>query len=168
MSMGKITDILRLATTGRRAFPYSAAAKNLSSREGRHLGDRASTRSASAFRNRNRGRMAWEDRRLLWAAREPFVSRTTKAPLVMGSLAYGDDLVVESLIPAGGVILSDGVESDFLEFNAGSIARIATAAPRVRLVVGWSNYHLMMQPQNDLRRRLAIGDISFEAESLRN
>jgi len=81
-------------------------------------------------------RMAWEDRRLLWAVREPFVSRTTKASLVMGSLADGDDLVVESQIPAGGVIFSDGVESDFLEFNAGSIARIATAASRARLVVG--------------------------------
>ena len=79
--------------------------------------------------------MAWEDRRLLWSVREPFVSRTTKASLVMGSLADGDELVVESLMPAGGVIFSDGVESDFLEFNAGSIARITTAAPRARLVV---------------------------------
>lgn len=81
-------------------------------------------------------RIDWEDRRLLWAVREPFVSRTTKASLVMGSLAEGNDLVVESLIPSGGVIFSDGVESDFLEFNAGSIALITVAASRARLVVG--------------------------------
>lgn len=79
--------------------------------------------------------MAWEDQRLLWAVREPFVSRTTDASLVMGSLAKGEELVVESLMPSGGVIFSDGVESDFLEFNAGSIARVTVAAERARLVV---------------------------------
>jgi NAD kinase len=79
--------------------------------------------------------MSWEDRRLLWAVREPFVSRTTQASLVMGRIADGEELMVESLMPASGVIFSDGVESDFLEFNAGSIARITTAAARARLVV---------------------------------
>jgi regulator of protease activity HflC (stomatin/prohibitin superfamily) len=47
----------------------------------------------------------------------------------------GEEIVVDSLMPAGGVIFSDGVESDFLEFNAGSIARISAAAERACLVV---------------------------------
>jgi hypothetical protein len=35
----------------------------------------------------------------------------------------------------GGVIFSDGVESDFLTFNSGAIARIGVADQRARLVV---------------------------------
>ncbi len=35
----------------------------------------------------------------------------------------------------GGVIFSDGIEADFLEFNSGAIARIGVADQRARLVV---------------------------------
>ena len=38
-------------------------------------------------------------------------------------------------VPSGGVIFSDGVESDFLEFNGGTIARISVSKQRARLVV---------------------------------
>jgi NAD kinase len=76
----------------------------------------------------------WEDRRLLWAVREPFVSRTSAAELVMGTVEEGDSLVVESIMSAGGVIFSDGIESDFLEFNAGAIARLGVAEERALLV----------------------------------
>ena len=77
----------------------------------------------------------WEDRALLWAVREPFVSRTSQANLVFGRIATDADLVIESNMSAGGVIFSDGVESDFLEFNNGSIATIGVAEQQARLVV---------------------------------
>ncbi len=80
-------------------------------------------------------KMKWEDRSLLWAVREPFISQTSQAGLVMGSITEGEELVVESLMPSGGVIFSDGVESDFLEFNGGTIARLTVAAERAKLVV---------------------------------
>jgi len=80
-------------------------------------------------------KMKWEDRSLLWAVREPFISQTSQAGLVMGSITEGEELVVESLMPSGGVIFSDGVESDFLEFNGGTIARLTVAAQRAKLVV---------------------------------
>jgi hypothetical protein len=38
-------------------------------------------------------------------------------------------------MPANGVIFSDGIEADFLEFNTGAIARIHAAEERARLVV---------------------------------
>lgn len=82
-----------------------------------------------------RSPLAWEDRSLVWAVREPFISKASRAQLVIGQLDEGEDLVVESLMPAGGVIFSDGVESDFLEFNNGTIARIRVAEQRARLVV---------------------------------
>ena len=81
-------------------------------------------------------RLDWEDRRLVWAVREPFVSKSSQAGLVAGLLEEGQDLVVESLMPAGGVIFSDGVEADFLSFTSGTIARIRAAQQRARLVVG--------------------------------
>jgi NAD kinase len=80
-------------------------------------------------------RMAWEDRRLAWAVREPFVSKMSRAELVFGLLNEGAELVVESQMSSGGVIFSDGVESDFLEFNGGGIARISVSKQVARLVV---------------------------------
>jgi NAD kinase len=80
--------------------------------------------------------MAWEDRRLVWVVREPFRSKQSGAELVAGWLDQGNDLVVESQMPAGGVIFSDGVEADFLEFTSGTTARIGVAQQQARLVVG--------------------------------
>lgn len=79
--------------------------------------------------------LEWDDRRLLWAVREPFASKTSRIGLVAGVLAPQRQITIESLMPETGVIFSDGIESDFLPFNSGSIARIAASASTVRLVV---------------------------------
>lgn len=80
-------------------------------------------------------RLEWNDPRLAWVVREPFVSKQSSAELVAGLLNDGQELVVESLMPNQGVIFSDGVESDFLEFNSGAIVRIRRAAQQAKLVV---------------------------------
>ncbi len=80
-------------------------------------------------------KLSWEDRRLVWVVREPFRSKQSGAEPVAGWLDQGSDLVVESQMPAGGVIFSDGVESDYLEFTSGTSARIGVAQQRARLVV---------------------------------
>jgi hypothetical protein len=80
-------------------------------------------------------RLEWEDPRLIWAVREPFISCTTQAGLVCGLLPNGAELVIESMTPENGVIFSDGIEADTLEFNAGAIATIGVAAQKARLVV---------------------------------
>jgi hypothetical protein len=77
----------------------------------------------------------WEDRRLAWAVREPFISKQSRASLVAGLLEDHQELVLESQIPSGGVIFSDGIEADFLQFNSGAIARVSVAAQQARLVV---------------------------------
>jgi hypothetical protein len=79
--------------------------------------------------------VSWEERRLLWTVREPFISRTSHAELVIGDLSEGDELVVESLMPSSGVIFSDGVEADFLEFNSGAIVRIGVSQQVARLAI---------------------------------
>lgn len=77
----------------------------------------------------------WQDRRLVWAVREPFRSRHSGAELVAGLLEEGEELVIGSQMPSRGVIFSDGVEDDFLEFGSGTIARFSVSSQRARLVV---------------------------------
>jgi NAD kinase len=84
----------------------------------------------------HRIQLAWEDRRLVWVVREPFRSKQSGADLVAGWLDQGNELVIESLMPSGGVVFSDGVEADFLEFTSGTMARVRVAQQRARLVVG--------------------------------
>lgn len=83
-----------------------------------------------------RQELQWDDRRLLWAVREPFCSNHSSARFVAGVLQEPDELIVGSQMPNYGVIFSDGVESDFLEFNSGTIARFGVSSQRAKLVVG--------------------------------
>jgi len=77
----------------------------------------------------------WEESRLAFVVREPFISRHSSARMVSGFISEESELVVESRMPSGGVIFSDGVEEDFLAFNAGTTARIHPASRRALLVV---------------------------------
>jgi hypothetical protein len=72
---------------------------------------------------------------LYFTVREPFPSTTSQAGLVIGKVTAGEPLTVVSLMSESGVIFSDGIESDYLEFNAGTRAVIAPAAKKGRLVV---------------------------------
>jgi NAD kinase len=80
-------------------------------------------------------RMSWEDRRLLFVVREPFVSRHSQAGIVAGILQKGEELTIESQMPSYGVIFSDGMEADFLQFSSGAIAHVRAAEQSARLVV---------------------------------
>jgi hypothetical protein len=79
--------------------------------------------------------IGWEERVLCWAVREPFRSRQSGAELVMGLIDEGEELVLESLMPASGVIFSDGIERDALEFNSGAIATVAVSSHKANLVI---------------------------------
>lgn len=72
---------------------------------------------------------------LLFAVREPFKSITSQTGINAGVLNDDYKLVVESLMPAHGIIFSDGIEKDFLHFNSGAIATIGLAPERARLVI---------------------------------
>ena len=81
-------------------------------------------------------RMEWR-RPLVWSwtVREPFLSQQSGISLIAGRIKEREELVIESRMPSGGVIFSDGIESDFLPFNGGTIARIGVAEQRAQLVV---------------------------------
>jgi len=78
----------------------------------------------------------WSERRLAFTVREPFPSRTTGTELVHGWLGERSSLTIESEMAENGVIFSDGLEDDFLAFNAGAHVRIGLADRRGQLVVG--------------------------------
>ncbi len=80
--------------------------------------------------------LGWDDPRLVFVVREPFTSRHSQATLVAGVVEPGNTLALESQMPSGGVIFSDGIEADALAFDSGAIATIGAAAQRTRLVVG--------------------------------
>ncbi|MEK8127300.1 sugar kinase [Paenibacillus filicis] len=79
--------------------------------------------------------LSWDADRLYFAVREPFPSRNTSAELVFGQIASGQQLRITSQMPEHGVIFSDGIESDFLEFNAGVEAVISVAEQKGLLAV---------------------------------
>ncbi len=79
--------------------------------------------------------MGWDADYLYFTVREPFPSRTTAATLVFGAVTAREPLRMSSLMAENGVIFSDGVEADFLEFNSGAKAQISVAERKGRLVV---------------------------------
>jgi NAD kinase len=79
--------------------------------------------------------LEWEDLRLVFVVREPFISRHSRAEIVAGMIAPGQELVLESLMPSGGVIFSDGTEADFLEFDSGVTAVIRASEQKAHLVM---------------------------------
>jgi hypothetical protein len=81
-------------------------------------------------------RMEWEAERLVFVVREPFVSKTSGAQIICGTITPDAPLVLHSEMPENGVIFSDGVEADSLAFNAGLIATVGLAARKTQLVVG--------------------------------
>ncbi|MBY0233124.1 MAG: hypothetical protein K2W96_27895, partial [Gemmataceae bacterium] len=79
-------------------------------------------------------RLEWSDPRLAFVVREPFRSRASGISLAAGLVEAGEELRLESHMPDGGVIFSDGVEADALAFNAGAVATVRAAERTARLV----------------------------------
>jgi NAD kinase len=75
-----------------------------------------------------------EQNQLMFAVREPFLSKKTQTNVVAGIVTEENPLVLQSLMPMNGVIFSDGIESDFLQFNSGAIATIGIAPEKAVLV----------------------------------
>jgi NAD kinase len=77
----------------------------------------------------------WDAEYLHFTVREPFPSATSSATLLFGKITAQQPLVLISQLPENGVIFSDGIEHDFLEFNSGTQATINLAEKRGYLVI---------------------------------
>ena len=78
--------------------------------------------------------MTWDEKRLVFIVREPFLSKYSRVELTTGLISPNKKLILESFMPTNGVIFSDGIEADFLHFNSGSIAEIGIAQERALMV----------------------------------
>jgi hypothetical protein len=78
--------------------------------------------------------VAWDSDYLTFSVREPWPSKTSGAEITFGKVTHAEPLLLASQMPGNGVIFSDGMESDFLEFNSGSEATITLADKEGHLV----------------------------------
>jgi hypothetical protein len=78
--------------------------------------------------------MQWDSKELVFVVREPFQSKSTFTSLIGGKITAQKTLTISSNMPAGGCIFSDGIEKDFLQFNAGAKAEISVAKEKAFLV----------------------------------
>ncbi len=79
--------------------------------------------------------MAWDADYLYFSVREPWPSKNSAANLTFGKITRADSLQIYSQMPENGVIFSDGIEQDFVEFQAGTLATIGIADKQGHLVV---------------------------------
>lgn len=86
------------------------------------------------LRNEPYQSVPWDAQTLTFAVREPFPSRSSAASLVFGNIQPGQPLRLASLMPENGVIFSDGIEADYVEFNSGTLATIGVAERKGILV----------------------------------
>lgn len=77
----------------------------------------------------------WDSDFLYFMVREPFISANSAADLIFGKITADQSLMIESQMSENGVIFSDGIENDFLEFNSGMRAYISVADKQGSLVV---------------------------------
>ena len=77
----------------------------------------------------------WNSDFLYFSVREPYPSNWTSANLVFGRVDATCYLKIVSQMPENGVIFSDGIENDFLEFNSGVEATVKIADKKGILVV---------------------------------
>ncbi len=77
----------------------------------------------------------WESNYLYYTVREPFPSKTSDATLVFGKVTVKEPLRLVSQMPENGVIFSDGIEADYLEFNSGTQAVVSVAEKKGHLIV---------------------------------
>jgi NAD kinase len=99
------------------------------------LASKAPNRSPRTKINLNvKSEFAWDAKYLFYTVREPFPTHTTGASMVFGRITSQRPLMLNSQMAENGVIFSDGIEKDFLEFNSGTRAVITIAERRGVLV----------------------------------
>jgi NAD kinase len=94
----------------------------------------ASTFGAQVPKSAIDASFSWDASFLNYFVREPFPSRTTGTSLITGHVSHEEPLTIVSEMAEHGIIFSDGIEGDFLEFNAGTRATIGIAKRQGLLV----------------------------------
>ena len=130
------TGWLKSLLTGAAAITQSAGTARAQDAVQQHLpGERHEARAPGRLKLKVKTEFAWDADYLRFTVREPFPTRNTGATLVFGKVTANKPLTLISQMPENGVIFSDGIEKDFLEFNSGTKAVITVAERKGMLVV---------------------------------
>lgn len=78
--------------------------------------------------------VSWDSDELYFSVREPFPSARSGTSMIFGKIDKKLPLRVVSNMPENGVIFSDGIEEDFLAFQAGFEATIGIAEKKGKIV----------------------------------
>lgn len=124
-----------LVSTGAGSTGWLSSVFNMAAAVGEMSARRPEAATPRRRASRAGMRMSWDDRRLVFVVREPFVSRSSGAELTVGVLEAGEEVIIESQMSQNGVIFSDGIEADYLDFASGVLARVRAAKEQARLVV---------------------------------
>ena len=76
----------------------------------------------------------WDSNYLHFCVREPWSSKVSGSNIIFGRINVNDTLEVESQMPERGVIFSDGIEQDYLEFRSGTVVKIFLSERKTILV----------------------------------
>lgn len=71
--------------------------------------------------------LAWDSTSLIYSVREPFPAMCSGLDLIFGSVDQNHPLKILSRMGEDGVIFSDGMLDDYIEFNAGITAEVSVA-----------------------------------------
>lgn len=83
----------------------------------------------------NGGRLPWDTEVLMYAVREPFPSKVTGTQMTFGTISQAQPLTLTSHMSDNGVIFSDGIEADYLQFNSGTHATISVSNRKAHILV---------------------------------
>lgn len=126
---------LKSLLTGAAAITQSAGTELARQTTGElFTGSKPTDRNNGKVRLNIRSEFAWDANYLFFTVREPFPTKTTGVSLVFGRVSADAPLILESRMADNGVIFSDGLEQDFLEFNSGTRAVIEIAERKGVLV----------------------------------
>ena len=120
-----LTGAAAISQSASLTFPFSQNAGAIE-----QMGDNAGEKPPINVRTN----FPWDANYLFYTVREPFPTNTTQTSLVFGSITPETPLVLESRMAENGVIFSDGMEKDFLDFNSGTQALISIAERKGFLV----------------------------------
>ena len=94
----------------------------------------ASCLTGSPLLGHQQSAFAWDADYVYFSVREPWPSRASSAGVTFGRITPDCPLSLTSQMPENGVIFSDGIERDFIDFNAGTRATIVLAEKKGHLV----------------------------------
>jgi hypothetical protein len=78
---------------------------------------------------------------LFFVVRRPFISKQLQTNIGYRIITENKKLKIESNMPTKGIIFSDGIESNFLNFNTSSFVEIGIADKKANLII--SSYDVL-------------------------